>query len=215
MDKYTCLAETTSQKTLYWFVRAINQMYGSDSLRPPNKDELKQILLDNANCGFPGCIGSLDCNYWAWKNCPVSLAGTYKGKEKYLTIVMEAVATQDQRFWLTFFGTPRALNNLNLLDKSDLFERTLHKKAPQIRSKINGNHYNSPPKGLYWLQPPAARSVAATDVKSVYQTDVTSAAPTDTLCLCSNVSVGPADIKLVWATDVTSVASGRRYRGGL
>ncbi|PLW57511.1 hypothetical protein PCANC_02668 [Puccinia coronata f. sp. avenae] len=59
------------------------------------------------------------------------------------------------------------------------------------------------------------RSVAATDVTSVYQTDVTLAGPTDTLCLCSNVSVGPADIKSVWATDVTSVASGRRYRGGL
>ncbi|PLW44548.1 hypothetical protein PCANC_08095 [Puccinia coronata f. sp. avenae] len=67
----------------------------------------------------------------------------------------------------------------------------------------------APPKGLYRLQPPAARSVAATDVTSVYQTDVTSAGPTDTLCLCSNVSVGPADIKSVWATDVTSVASGR------
>ncbi|PLW28702.1 hypothetical protein PCASD_26041 [Puccinia coronata f. sp. avenae] len=73
----------------------------------------------------------------------------------------------------------------------------------------------TPPKGLYRLQPPAARLVAATDVTSVYQTDVTSAAPTDTLCLCSNVSVGPANIKSVWATDVTSVASGRRYRGGL
>ncbi|PLW36094.1 hypothetical protein PCANC_18764 [Puccinia coronata f. sp. avenae] len=73
----------------------------------------------------------------------------------------------------------------------------------------------SPPKGLYRFQPPAARLVAATDVTLVYQTDVTLAAPTDTLCLCSNVSVGPADIKSVWATDVTSVASGRRYRGGL
>ncbi|PLW21279.1 hypothetical protein PCANC_05069 [Puccinia coronata f. sp. avenae] len=73
----------------------------------------------------------------------------------------------------------------------------------------------TPPKGLYRLQPPAARLVAATNVTSVYQTDVTLAAPTDTLCLCSNVSVGPANIKSVWATDVTSVASGRRYRGGL
>ncbi|PLW05054.1 hypothetical protein PCASD_26124 [Puccinia coronata f. sp. avenae] len=80
-------------------------------------------------------------------------------------------------------------------------------------SKTSDN--TTPPKGLYRLQPPAARLVAATDVTSVYQTDVTSAAPTDTLCLCSNVSVGPADIKLVWATDVTLVASGRRYRGGL
>ncbi|PLW13535.1 hypothetical protein PCANC_18211 [Puccinia coronata f. sp. avenae] len=52
----------------------------------------------------------------------------------------------------------------------------------------------------------------ASDLKGTAKgvTDVTSAAPTDTLCLCSNVSVGPADIKSVWATDVTSVASGRR-----
>jgi hypothetical protein len=70
-------------------------------------------------------------------------------------------------------------------------------------------------RGCIGYNPPAARSVAATNVTSVYQTDVTSAGPTDTLCLCSNVLVGPADIKSVWATNVTSVASGQRYRGGL
>ncbi|PLW08743.1 hypothetical protein PCANC_27930 [Puccinia coronata f. sp. avenae] len=68
---------------------------------------------------------------------------------------------------------------------------------PKIKLKSSP----APPKGLYRLQPPAARSVAATNVTSVYQTDVTSAAPTNTLCLCSNVSVGPADIKSVWATN--------------
>jgi hypothetical protein len=117
-------------------------MYGYECLRPPNKNELKRILLDNANCGFPGCIGSLNFTHWAWKNCPVSLAGTYKGKEKYPTIVMETVATQNWCFWHTFFGTPGALNDLNVLDKSDLFEDTLQKKAPQICFKINSNHYN-------------------------------------------------------------------------
>jgi hypothetical protein len=127
---------------LYRFVEAINEMYGYEYLRRPNANELKQILLDNANRGFPGCIGSLDCTHWAWKNCPVSLAGTYKGKEKYPTIVLEAVATQDWRFWHVFFGTPGSLNDLNLLDKSDLLEDTLHKKSPQISFKINGNHYN-------------------------------------------------------------------------
>ncbi|PLW39057.1 hypothetical protein PCANC_22569 [Puccinia coronata f. sp. avenae] len=71
------------------------------------------------------------------------------------------------------------------------------------------------PKGLYWLQLPTARLVAATNVTLVYQTDVTLAGPTNTLCLCSNVLVGPANIKLVWATNVTLVSSGRRYRGGL
>ncbi|PLW16237.1 hypothetical protein PCASD_18103 [Puccinia coronata f. sp. avenae] len=84
-----------------------------------------------------------------------------------------------------------------------------------VQKKPTTFYQSTPPKGLYWLQPPAARSVAATAVTLVYQTNVTSAAPTDTLCLCSNVSVGPADIKSVWATDVTSVASGRRYCGGL
>ncbi|PLW39708.1 hypothetical protein PCANC_15873 [Puccinia coronata f. sp. avenae] len=103
----------------------------------------------------------------------------------------------------------KELKTLSILQME---EEAFSKEVSQ-RSAVN--KAPTPPKGLYQLQPPAARSVAATNVTSVYQTNVTSAAPTDTLCLCSNVSVGPADIKLVWATDVTSVASGRRYRGGL
>ncbi|PLW34067.1 hypothetical protein PCANC_27435 [Puccinia coronata f. sp. avenae] len=96
------------------------------------------------------------------------------------------------------------------------YSGTAYDAGSFIHQPSNGWGFEqTPPKGLYRLQTPAARSVAATNVTSVYQTDVTSAAPTNTLCLCSNVSVGPADIKSVWATDVTSVASGRRYRGGL
>ena len=66
----------------------------------------------------------------------------------------------------------------------------------------------SPPKGLYWLQPPAARLLAENNVTLVYQTNVTLAGPTNTSCLCSNVLVVPANIKAVRATDVTLVASG-------
>jgi hypothetical protein len=53
--------------------------------------------------------------HWAWKNCPSGWAGQYKGKEKKPTMVLEAVASQNICIWHAFFGTPGALNNINVL----------------------------------------------------------------------------------------------------
>ena len=50
------------------------------------------------------------------------MAGQYKGKEKSLTIVLEAVADQSLWIWHVFFGTAGALNDINVLDQSPLFE---------------------------------------------------------------------------------------------
>ena len=52
------------------------------------------------------------------------------------------MATQDRQIWHMFFGTPGSLNDLNVLDRSPLFEDTLHMKSPQVSFKINGNHYH-------------------------------------------------------------------------
>ena len=103
---------------------------------------MRKILYKNSQRGFPGCLGSLDCTHWSWKNCPVALAGQYKGKEKSPTIVLEAVASYNLRFWHAFFGTPGSLNNINVLDRSPLFEGVLHKQAPQVTFKLNSNHYH-------------------------------------------------------------------------
>ena len=93
-DEYFRNGEATAQKILKAFCGAINSLYSANYLRKPDMNDLTRILDENNRCGFPGCIGSLGCMHWQWKNCPSALAGQYKGKEKNPTVVLEAVANQ-------------------------------------------------------------------------------------------------------------------------
>lgn len=60
--------------------------------------------------------------HWQWKNCPAGWAGQFQGKEKKTTIVLEAVASKSLRIWHAFVGTPGALNDINVLNRSPLFD---------------------------------------------------------------------------------------------
>jgi hypothetical protein len=120
-NEYCRIGEVTACKNLKEFCHSIKGLYSSKYLQKPGPNDLTRMLDINNKRGFPGCIGSLDCMHWAWKNCPSSMAGQYKGKEKRPTVVLEAVA--DQRLWIghVFFGTAGALNDINVLDKSSFF----------------------------------------------------------------------------------------------
>jgi hypothetical protein len=61
-------------------------------------------------------MGSLDCMHWCWKNFPLEDKGTYSGKEKEPTVIIEAVATHNLWIWHAFFGLPGTLNNITVLD---------------------------------------------------------------------------------------------------
>jgi hypothetical protein len=106
-DEYCQTSKATARKCLKAFCNAINKLYGRTYLQKPDSNNLIQILDTNNRRGFPGCIGSLDCMHWAWKNCPTVLAGRYKGKEKKQTVVLEAVANQCLWIWHCFFWNRR------------------------------------------------------------------------------------------------------------
>ena len=142
LDEYVRIGETTALRTLKYFIRNIIELYASEYLRPPNREEMKVILTENEARGFPGCIGSIDGMHWAWKNCPSGYAGQYKGKEKKPMMVMEAVASQNLRIWHTFFGTPGALNDINVLHRSHLFDGLLAGASDSINYTINGHDYH-------------------------------------------------------------------------
>ncbi|KAL0742324.1 hypothetical protein Bca4012_083837 [Brassica carinata] len=91
--------------------------------------------------GFPGMIGSIDCMHWEWKNCPTAWKGQYaRGSEKP-TIVLEAVASYDLWIWHAFFGCPGTLNDINILDRSPVFDDIINGEAPRVCFSVNGNQY--------------------------------------------------------------------------
>eukprot|EP00294_Goniomonas_avonlea_P008603 CAMPEP_0114549320 /NCGR_PEP_ID=MMETSP0114-20121206/5464_1 /TAXON_ID=31324 /ORGANISM="Goniomonas sp, Strain m" /LENGTH=437 /DNA_ID=CAMNT_0001733993 /DNA_START=24 /DNA_END=1337 /DNA_ORIENTATION=+ len=140
------MAESTLLQTLRKFCVAVLQVFGPEFLRGPNEEELCVLLEENASRGFPGCIGSLDCSHWDWKNCPKAWAGQFQGKSNTSTVVLEAVADKKLRFWHAFFGVAGSNNDLNVLDASPLFDRAMRGDAPAISVTINGNVYN---RGYY------------------------------------------------------------------
>jgi hypothetical protein len=145
-DKYR-MAETTGLENLKRFCLAIDAAYGQEALRKPTAEDLQQILERSDSDGWPGCIGSIDCMHWAWKNCPSSWKGMFKGKEDGATVVLEAIADHSCRFWHFFFGMPGSLNDINVLDRSPLHHDAINGKSPAVSYKVNGNTYDVP----YWL----------------------------------------------------------------
>jgi hypothetical protein len=155
------IGEKTPIQTLKYFIRNINEIYGSEYLQSPNHDELKIILSKNKARGFPGCLGSIDGMHWAWKNCPLGWAGQFKGKEKSPTIILEAVESKSLCIWHTFFGTPGALNDINVLHRSHLFDKLLSGASNSIEYSINRHNYTT---GYYLcngIYPPWSTLVAS------------------------------------------------------
>jgi Plant transposon protein len=83
------------------------------------------MQLHEAVHGFPGMFGSLDCMHAVWKNCPVGWQGSFKGKEKKSTVVLEAISDYHLWFWHASFGYAGSLNDLNILNLSPFLSSLL------------------------------------------------------------------------------------------
>jgi hypothetical protein len=83
--------------------------------------------------GVEGLVGSLDCMHAYWKNCPMEWRGQFKGKEKWPSLVLEAVADANLFIWHAAFGYPGSLNDLNILEQSplhkDMLDGTFHENV--------------------------------------------------------------------------------------
>jgi hypothetical protein len=137
------MGTTTQLECLRNFCNALVDVYGQEYLRKPSLDDLERLLEEGMALGFPGMLGSIDCMHWEWKNCPTAWHGEYQGRSKKPTVILEAVASNDMWIWHHFFGLPGSVNDINVLDRSPLFNDMLHCTAPQIRYTINGQVYNS------------------------------------------------------------------------
>ncbi|XP_038713394.1 uncharacterized protein LOC120007265 [Tripterygium wilfordii] len=142
MDEYVRIGESTAITSLKKFTRAIISIFGAEYLRSPNGNDIARLLAIGENRGFPGMLGSIDCMHWKWKNCPSALKGMYTGHIHEPTLILEAVASYDLWIWHALFGMPGALNDINVLDRSNVFSELTQGRAPAVDFYVNGNQYS-------------------------------------------------------------------------
>ena len=142
VDEYLKIGESTALESLKRFCVAIVEVFEEEYLRRPNEADVKRLLKINENRGFPGMLGSVDCMHWTWKNCPTAFHGQFTGKEKVPTIILEAVASYDLWIWHAFFGLPGSLNDINVLDRSDLFQQYTENTGPEVKFTLQNEEFN-------------------------------------------------------------------------
>ena len=120
---YFQMSPQFARNCCFQFDKIMKMLYAADYLRLPDEEDLKNIVKLHKNVHkVDGMFGSLDCTHTYWKNCPKGHAGSYYGKEKKPTIVMEAACDYHMWFWHICYGYAGSLNDLTILDGSPLLQ---------------------------------------------------------------------------------------------
>jgi hypothetical protein len=70
------------------------------------------------------------------------MGSMYRGHKGKPSIILEAVATKDLRIWHSYFGMPGSHNDINVLQRSPVFDDLANGRAPVVNFTVNGNEYN-------------------------------------------------------------------------
>lgn len=89
-DEYIRIGESTAMVCLKSFCREVIAVFGDEYLRKPTAQDCDFIMKQNADRGFPGMLGSIDCYSWKWDKCPKAWQGQYRGI-KGTSIVLEGI----------------------------------------------------------------------------------------------------------------------------
>jgi Plant transposon protein len=79
---------------------------------------------------------SLDCKHVVWKNCPAAWQGSFKGKEKKCTIVLETLCDYHLWFRHVAFGFAGTMNDSCILNLSPLFDSFLSGSFEELESFV-------------------------------------------------------------------------------
>jgi hypothetical protein len=141
VNEYIQIGQTTARDCMICFCRAIISCFSERYLRIPNHEDIARIFSVNADRGFPGMLGSIDCMHWEWRNCPTAWRGQFCGRNSRPTMILEAVAGYDLWIWHAFFGMSRTNNDLNVLHRSPVFDPLRNGTMPPVHFTINGTTY--------------------------------------------------------------------------
>ena len=147
---YFQMSPQFARNCCFQFDKIMKILYQTEYLRIPDEEDLKNIVNLHKNVHkVDGMFGSLDCTHTYWKNCPKGHAGSYYGKEKKPTIVMEAACDYHMWFWHICYGYAGSLNDLTILDGSPLLQSFIsgsfqakEEKAGVVPYKIGDQDFN-------------------------------------------------------------------------
>ncbi|XP_073120673.1 uncharacterized protein [Henckelia pumila] len=114
VDEYLKIGASTALECLKTFCRGVHEIFSEQYLRQPTSEDVARLNAENARRGFPGMLGSIDCMHWAWKNYPAAWVGQYQ----------------------------RCKNDINVLERSNLFLNFAKGEAPLVQFEVNRNEYN-------------------------------------------------------------------------
>ncbi|XP_075670255.1 uncharacterized protein LOC142640027 [Castanea sativa] len=140
MDEYLRIGETTTIKSLKFFVKTVVSIFSEKYLRSPNNNDIARLLAAGQHHGFPRMLGSIDCLHWR-KNYLRKWKGQYIGHSRDPTIILEIVALYDLWIWHAFFGLLGSYNDINVLERSSVFSELAEGCTPPVNYSINGNDY--------------------------------------------------------------------------
>ncbi|XP_057739715.1 uncharacterized protein LOC130956733 [Arachis stenosperma] len=139
---YVHIGESTTIECLKKFVEGVISVFEDEYLRKPNLNDVQRLLQMTESRGFRGMLGSTDYMHWQWKNCPKAWKSMYmSGYCGVATIVLEVVASSNLWIWHAFFGISGSNNDINVLDRSPVFDDILNDRASEVNYTINGNNY--------------------------------------------------------------------------
>lgn len=76
-DEVSYIGKNYPQYSLNFFCVANERLFGDTYLGMLNDANITRILVEFERRGWSGCLGSLDCMQWEWKNCPSQWRGQY------------------------------------------------------------------------------------------------------------------------------------------
>ncbi|XP_047321075.1 uncharacterized protein LOC124925148 [Impatiens glandulifera] len=142
MDEYIRIGETTAIKSRRYFGQSVIDIFGPVYLQKPNSEDIIRLLKIGEIRGFPGMLVSIDCMHWRWKNCPTAWKGMFISHYHEPTIILEAVTSYDLWIWHAFFGLPGSHNDINVLERSNVFCEITSGESYPVNYYINGHNYN-------------------------------------------------------------------------
>ncbi|KAK2641159.1 hypothetical protein Ddye_022922 [Dipteronia dyeriana] len=86
-------------------------------------------------------LRSIDCMHWKWKNCSFAWTWMYSGHVHEPTIILGVVVSYDLWIWHALFGLSGSHNDINVLERSSIFNQLTEDRAPLVNYLIHGHNH--------------------------------------------------------------------------